>query len=158
MAIRTAIGIALSLSLMVGASSVAARADDASAANSIKVVVVGLHSNDGEVYCALFGSADGFPDDSSKAGKKTRSKIENGQAVCIFGGVAPGEYAVSVFHDENGNGRLDRNFVGMPKEGVGASNDAAGHFGPPKFDDARFSYPGGRSVLTIHLKYLLAPL
>jgi uncharacterized protein (DUF2141 family) len=143
---------------MIGASCVAVRADDLGAVNSIKVVVVGLHSNAGEVDCALFGSADGFPDDSSKAGKTTRSKIEKGEAVCMFADVAPGDYAVSVFHDENSNGKLDRNFMGMPKEGVGASNDAAGHFGPPKFDDARFSYKGGRSVLAIHVKYLVAPL
>jgi uncharacterized protein (DUF2141 family) len=155
---RTTVAIALVLSVVVSPFPLRARAEDASAANSIKVVVVGLHSNDGEVDCALFGSADGFPGESAKARKTAKSKIENGQAVCIFGGVAPGDYAVSVFHDENGNGKLDRNFMGMPKEGVGASNDAAGHFGPPKFDDARFSYLGGRSVLAIHVRYLLAPL
>jgi len=76
----------------------------------------------------------------------------------MFADVAPGEYAVSVFHDENSNGKLDRNFMGMPKEGVGASDDAVGHFGPPKYDDARFSYKGGRSVMAIHVKYLAAPL
>jgi uncharacterized protein (DUF2141 family) len=48
--------------------------------------------------------------------------------------------------------------MGMPKEGVGASNDAKGSFGPPKFADARFSYNGGSQELTIHLHYLLAPL
>lgn len=158
MTIRTAIAIGLVLGVAVSAGSSLSRADDAGESNSIKVVVVGLHSNDGEVDCALFASADGFPEDSAKAGKTIRSKIANGQAVCIFGGVAPGDYAVSVFHDENGNGKLDRNFIGMPKEGVGASNDAAGHFGPPKFDHARFNYPGGRSVLAIHVRYLLAPL
>ncbi|MGA9722082.1 MAG: DUF2141 domain-containing protein [Candidatus Binatus sp.] len=158
MAMRTAIAIGLMFGAAIGASSIAARADDAGVANSIKVLVVGLHSNDGEVDCALFASADGFPGDSSKAGKTIRSKIANGQAVCIFGGVAPGNYAVSVFLDENDNGKLDRNFMGMPKEGVGASNDAAGYFGPPKFDDARFNYPGGRSVLAIHVRYLLALL
>ena len=128
------------------------------APNSIKVEVVGLHNDDGEVDCALFGSADGFPSDSSKAAKTTKSKIENGQAICMFADVAPADYAVSVFHDENGNGILDRNFLGIPKEGVGASNDAAGSFGPPKFDDARFSYKGGRSVLAIHVRYLLGGL
>ena len=158
MSIRTAIAIGLVVGSMLGASSFEARAGDVGAVNSIKVVVVGLHSNDGEVDCALFGGADGFPDDSSKAGKTTKSKIENGQAVCMFADVVPGDYAVSVFHDENSNGKLDRNFMGMPKEGVGASNDAAGHFGPPKFEDARFSYKGGRSVLAIHVKYLVAPL
>ena len=65
---------------------------------------------------------------------------------------------MSAFQDENGNGKLDTNFIGMPKEGVGASNDAAGKFGPPKFDDARFNYKAGRSVMTIHIRYLLAPL
>jgi uncharacterized protein (DUF2141 family) len=155
---RTAIAIALVLSSMVGVGSVGAGAGDAGASNSIKLVVVGLHSNAGEVDCALFGSAEGFPGDTGKAIKTTKSKIENGQAVCTFSAVAPGEYAGSVFHDENGNGKLDRNFMGMPKEGVGASNDAAGHFGPPKFDDARFSYKGGPQSLTIHVKYLIAPL
>ena len=155
---RRAIAIVLVVSSIVGASSFGARADDLGAVNSIKVVVVGLHSNDGEVDCALFGSADGFPGDSSKAGKTTKSKIKNGQAVCMFADVVPGDYAVSVFHDENLNGKLDRNFIGMPKEGVGASNDASGNFGPPKFDDARFNYKGGRSVLAIHVKYLVAPL
>ncbi|MGO8937721.1 MAG: DUF2141 domain-containing protein [Mycobacterium sp.] len=155
---RTAITIALVLSSIVGATAIGARAEDAGASNSIKFVVVGLHSNEGEVDCALFGSAQGFPGDSGKAIKTTKSKIENGQGVCTFSGVAPGDYAGSVFHDENGNGKLDRNFMGMPKEGVGASNDAAGRFGPPKFDDARFSYKGGPQSLTIHVRYLLAPL
>ncbi len=155
---RTAITIALVLSSMVGATAIGAWAEDARASNSITFVVLGLHSNEGEVDCALFGSAQGFPGDSGKAIKTTKSKIENGQGVCTFSGVAPGDYAGSVFHDENGNGKLDRNFMGMPKEGVGASNDAAGRFGPPKFDDARFSYKGGPQSLTIHVRYLLAPL
>ena len=153
---RSTIAIALIIIWVV--STVAeARATDA-AANSIKVIVVALHSNDGEVDCALFNSADGFPDDASKAIKKIKSKIENEQATCTFADVAPGDYAVSEFHDENGNGKLDRNFIGMPKEGVGASNDAAGHMGPPKFDDARFRFNGGFAVMTIHTRYLLAPL
>src|SRR5260370_41684450 len=98
---RTAIAIALVVSLMVGTSSIGARADDVGAANSIKVVVVGLHSNDGEVDCALFGGADGFPGDSSKAGKTAKSKIEKGEAVCMFADVAPGDDGVSVFHGDN---------------------------------------------------------
>jgi uncharacterized protein (DUF2141 family) len=155
---RTAIAIVLLMCLTVAASYIGASADDAATSNSLKVSVMGFHSNDGEVDCALFGSADGYPDDSAKAVKTTSSKIENGQALCTFAAVAPGDYAVSVFDDENSNGKLDRNFIGMPKEGVGASNDAAGKFGPPKFDDARFSYKGGAQALTIHLRYLLAPL
>jgi uncharacterized protein (DUF2141 family) len=154
---RTAIAIAFAAGALI-AASLAAVGVEATSANSIKVIVVGLHSNDGEVDCALFNSAEGFPNDASKAIKTAKSNIENKQATCTFVDVAPGDYAVSEFHDENGNGKLDRNFIGMPKEGVGASNDAAGHMGPPKFDDARFKFNGGFAVMTIHTRYLIAPL
>ena len=152
------IAIALVLCSMVVGGFAAARAEDAGASNSIKVVVEGFHSNSGEADCVLFGSPEGFPSDSRIAMKRTKSKIENKQAVCTFDGVAAGDYAVSVFHDENANGKLDRNFIGIPKEGVGASNDATGKVGPPKFNEARFAYKGGKQTLTIHLKYLPAPL
>jgi uncharacterized protein (DUF2141 family) len=158
MGMRTVVAIALVLSCVIGATAMSNSAEDADASNSIKVVVVDFHSNDGEADCVLFGSPQGFPSDSKIAMKRTKGKIENRQAVCVFSGVAPGDYAVSVFHDENKNGILDRNFIGMPKEGVGASNDAAGKLEPPKFEDARFSYKGGQQALTIHLKYLKAPL
>lgn len=155
---RTAIASVLILCSVVGGRFVAARAEDAAASNSIKVVVVGFHSDSGEADCVLFGSPEGFPSDSKIAMQRIKSRIRNRQAVCTFSGISPGEYAVSVFHDENANGILDRNLIGMPKEGVGASNDAAGKLGPPKFDDARFAYKGGLETLTIHLRYLAAPL
>ena len=150
--------VVLVLSSSVAPTSTRVWADNASAANVIKVVVVDFHSNKGQANCALFGSADGFPETSAKAIKTTNAKIEKQQALCGFSGVAPGDYAVAVFHDENSNGRLERNFMGIPKEGVGASNDAKGKFGPPKFDDARFNYGGGSKTLTIHVQYLISPL
>ena len=157
-AMKSATTIFLVLCSIVVPNSSGVRADDASAANVIKVVVVDFHSNDGRINCALFSSAEGFPDNSAKAIKTANAGIENKQALCTFSGIAPGDYAVAVFHDENSNGKLDRNFMGIPKEGVGASNDAKGKFGAPKFDDARFTYSGGLKTLTIHLRYLLAPL
>jgi uncharacterized protein (DUF2141 family) len=77
----------------------------------------------------------------------------NGHGECNFTGLRPGTYAISVFHDENSNGKLDTNFLGIPKEGVGASNDAKGHFGPPKFADAAFQFPGGHLELKIAMTY-----
>jgi len=120
----------------------------------IKVEVVGLHSADGDVKCALFNSSEGFPADSSKAIKTTSATIHDGTAECDFDQVPSGEYGIAVYHDENSNGKLDRNFVGMPKEGVGASNDATGTLGPPPFDHARFTYSGGVKAVTIHIRYL----
>ena len=140
-----------------------------SASGRINVLVVGLRNNNGKVSCALFKSADGFPDQVDKALQQTFVEIQNQHAICEFNKVSPGEYAVSAYHDENSNGTMDRNVIGIPKEGggaadlgipkegVGESNDAIGHFGPPKFDDARFSYGGGAHELTIRLRYLMAP-
>jgi uncharacterized protein (DUF2141 family) len=122
--------------------------------NVIHVQISGFRNDKGVVRCALFASENGFPKDPSRAVALEKAPITNGSAVCEFSGVAPGRYAVSVFHDENGNGKLDTNFIGIPKEGVGASNDAKGHMGPPKFDAAAFQHSGGRLELKIHIFYL----
>lgn len=122
--------------------------------NVIHVEVGGMRNNNGQIICALYSSADGFPKKSEKAIAHVNSAISDKQAVCEFLGIAPGTYAVSVFHDENSNGKLDTNFMGIPREGVGASNDAKGHLGPPKFDAAAFLFSGGRMSLTIRINYL----
>jgi uncharacterized protein (DUF2141 family) len=122
--------------------------------NLIHVEVGGLHSDKGQVLCALYSSRDGFPKQSERALAHVRAAIAQGQAVCEFSGVLPGTYAVSVFHDENSNGKLDTKFMGIPREGVGASNNAKGHFGPPKFEAAAFPFTGGRLGLKITINYL----
>jgi uncharacterized protein (DUF2141 family) len=83
----------------------------------------------------------------------TPSPQSRGTAASSFADVQPGTYAIAVFHDENSNGKLDSNFIGIPREGTGASNNAKGHMGPPKFDDAAFRYAGGRLELKITIEY-----
>jgi uncharacterized protein (DUF2141 family) len=122
--------------------------------NVIHVEISGLRNDKGQMLCALFSSAEAFPTKADKAVARLTTKIAERQATCDFIGVAPGTYAVSVVHDENSNGKLDRNFIGMPREGVGASNDAKGHMGPPKFSAASFRYESGRLDLKIHVNYL----
>jgi uncharacterized protein (DUF2141 family) len=122
--------------------------------SQIHVEIVGLRNDNGQVLCDLFSSASDFPRKRDKAVAHGSSAITNRHAVCEFLGAAPGTYAVSVFHDENSNGKLDTNFMGIPQEGVGASNDARGHLGPPKFDAASFHFLGGRLELKISVKYL----
>jgi len=104
--------------------------------------------------CALFSSAKDFPKNTDKAIARATAGILQRRAVCEFAGISPGRYALSVFHDENGNGKMDTNFIGMPREGVGASNNAIGHFGPPKFEAAAIWYSGGQLELVITVIYL----
>jgi len=66
---------------------------------------------------------------------------------------APGFYAVSVFHDENMNQKLDKNFVGVPKEGYGASNNPKKKMGPPSFEETKFQLSGMEQSLEIKLMY-----
>jgi uncharacterized protein (DUF2141 family) len=122
--------------------------------NLIHVEIDGLHNDKGQVLCALFSSAFDFPKRTDKAVAHARSDISHGHAFCEFSGIASGTYAVSVFHDENSNGKMDTNFMGIPREGVGASNNAKGHFGPPKFEAAAFHFSGDRVDLKITINYL----
>ena len=122
--------------------------------SQIQVQIDGLRNNRGQVRCSLFSSPVGFPKDADKATAHAESAISDGRALCHFSGVTPGKYAISIFHDENSNGKLDTNFMGIPREGVGASNNAKGHFGPPTFGAAAFSFAGGPLELKITIYYL----
>ena len=80
-------------------------------------------------------------------------KIRDKQARCDFEDIPRGTYALAVVHDENMNGKLDTNLLGMPKEGYGFSNDAKALFGAPSFSAASFPYDGQNLELTISLNY-----
>ena len=80
--------------------------------------VVNLRSSTGQVICTLFNSPAAFPSDSSKAVAQSAVPIKDKAAVCEFAGIAPGKYALVLFHDENSNGKFDRNWSGNAQGGV----------------------------------------
>ena len=112
-----------------------------------------LRNAHGAAYCELFRNADGFPKKASKALARVKAEIKDNSADCEFRNLPLGTYAVAAFHDENGNGRLDSSFLGIPKEGVGTSNDATGHWGAPSFDKAKFVVDGEEKRIAIHIRY-----
>lgn len=85
----------------------------------LRVDVEDLRNNQRVVYCELFHTADGFPTKPEKAHARVKAEIKHGAAICEFSNVSPGTYAVAAFHDEKGTGKLQRNFLGVPKQGVG---------------------------------------
>jgi len=95
----------------------------------------------------------GFPQDQSKAKTSVKVVIKDRRAICEILGLASGVYAVTMLHDENENGKMDADFMGLPKEGYGASRDARGIMGPPKFKDAAFTFTGGELKMQIRAKY-----
>jgi len=123
------------------------------AGGALTVAVSEVRSANGRVGCALYDGPKGFPTDASAAVARRWCPVQGTEAQCRFDGVAAGEYAVACFHDENGNGELDRGVFGIPNEGTGASNDAKGFLGPPKFDDAKVKLSGGDTQLEVKLRY-----
>jgi uncharacterized protein (DUF2141 family) len=154
MMMRMLIGWVGLAAALVAAVGTLAQTPPVPAENVIHVEISGLRNDEGQVLCTLFSSADAFPTKADKAVARLTAKIADRQATCDFTAISLGTYAVSVVHDENSNGKLDTNFIGMPREGVGASNDAKGHMGPPKFSAASFRYESGRMDLKIHVNYL----
>jgi len=80
-------------------------------------------------------------------------KIRKSQARRDFEDIPPGKYAMAVIHDENMNGKLDTNWMGVPTEDCGFSNNATGVLGAPPFSAARFAYDGQNVDLTMSLHY-----
>jgi uncharacterized protein (DUF2141 family) len=119
---------------------------------TLDVAVSGMHNDKGSLYISLYNSEKGFPRDPRSAIRLTHAPIVNGISTFRFTKLPPGTYAIACFHDENGNGKLDANFFGIPSEGTGISNNAVGFLGPPKFRDAKFSL-NRDTAITIRIKY-----
>lgn len=116
--------------------------------STITVRIMNARNARGEIRVALFRNAEGFPGDASKAFRTQHAQIDPQtlSAQVVFAGIPPEGYAVSVFHDENMNGKLDKNLLGMPKEGYGASNNPGKKMRPPIFDEAKFSLNSAQLV------------
>ena len=120
----------------------------------IHVEILGIRNSIGGVACALFEAPEGFPTGYLRfASNIMMVKVRATKATCDFENIAPGTYALAVIHDENRDGELQTNWMGVPKEGYGFSNDAKGLLGPSSFEAASFSYNGQSLNMTIALQY-----
>ncbi len=120
----------------------------------IHVEIPNIRNSDGAVACALFAAPEGFPAKFLRfANEIVMTKVRGREARCDFAGIKPGTYALAVIHDENLNGELDTNFLGVPTEGYGFSSDAQASFSAPSFSAASFSYNGQSLDLMISLNY-----
>jgi uncharacterized protein (DUF2141 family) len=120
----------------------------------IHIKILDIRNSKGSVACALFESDAGFPVEFLHAATNVMViKIRKTQARCDFEDIPAGTYAIAVIHDENMNGKLDTNRIGIPTEGYGFSNGAHALLGAPSFSAASFRHDGGILDLTITLRY-----
>ena len=143
----------LLLGLLLGSGIVVAQ-PTAAKAGQVTVDIVGLHSAEGRVFVAIWCGGAGFPGESKKACASKVANAQKGRLRVVFEAVRAGEFAVSMIHDENSNNTLDRNFLGIPKEGWGTSRDAKASFGPPSYSDARLTLNvGEKKQVVVHVQY-----
>lgn len=119
----------------------------------ISVSVTDLRSTKGKVLACLTADAKTFPN-CDKDPKALAMTVNAGTTVSFsFRGVKPGTYAISLLHDENGNGKADKALM-IPKEGFGFSRDAKVRMGPPKFSAASFAVGAEPVHQRIKMRYL----
>jgi uncharacterized protein (DUF2141 family) len=121
--------------------------------NRLVIRVDGLRSDRGHVIAALYDGPVGFPDGAGAAVQSAHCPIQGTKADVAFEALTPGLYAVALLHDENDNGKMDRNRLGVPIEGFGVSGYERP--GIPRFDRAAFRYQGGQQTIRIRMNYLL---
>jgi uncharacterized protein (DUF2141 family) len=120
---------------------------------TIKVVVYGLRNNTGQVGIRIFDKPNGFPAKREKAMKEIFVLPVNGEANFTIPDWAFGIYAIGSIHDENSNKEFDKNFIGIPKEGFGTSNNPKIIFGPPSFKSAAFTLNQPEITIKIKMVY-----
>ncbi len=123
----------------------------------IHVLVENVRSSDGLVTAVLY---DDNTENFLKRGRRVdriRVEAEIGETRLCLEAPQAGAYAIALYHDENGNKKFDRNFIGIPREGYGFSNNPGFSFGPPDQDETLFRVDGEPTTLRISVRYLWEP-
>ncbi len=120
-------------------------------AADVAFTVKGLKHNKGRVYVTLYTDPKTYLDDGAEIKVCENKETLAGDSVRIICSLEAATYAAFAFHDKNDNGEFDTNFLGIPKEGYGFSNDAGGVLSSPGFDEASFVVEED-TRMTIHLK------
>jgi len=132
---------------LLGLLSLAAQAQ-----SSVSVQVENLKNDKGVCRVYLFDQAAYFPNQQGKAIASKVVRISSGKAALTFENISAGRYAISVIHDENNNGKLDSNFLGIPTESYGASKNALPSMSMPSFEANAFEVAGQAKKLAIKVK------
>jgi len=140
--LRTAL---LAVALAAGCATAPARADETA---TVTIELAGLQPQ-GQVMMQVFNSEAAYG--AGEALTARQIPITGATATVEFADVPPGQYAVRLFHDVNGNGQFDTNPFGIPTEPFAFSNNARGRFGPATWADAAFTVTAGANSQTITL-------
>lgn len=142
----------LTAMMLAGATlSLPASAEDApgDAVASLQLELTGLAPQTGAVRVALFADEDSY--ESGPPFRGVVVPVDETTETWEFDGLVPGEYAIKLFHDIDGDEEMATNPFGIPTEPYGFSNNARGNFGPAKWEKARFAVEAGENSHAISL-------
>ncbi len=121
--------------------------------STLEIDIAGLRSNKGIILICLTANPASFPDcEGGKDSKLLRVFASKAAEPVAVKGLAPGNYAISLVHDENANGRLDKAIL-IPREGFGFSRNPKITFGPPKFSAVEVAVGQGDVRIPVKMKY-----
>jgi len=118
----------------------------------IHLTIQETENDTGVIQMLLFNNKEGFPGTPEKALKRMSIPIKNKKATIILKGIEPGMYAISVFHDEDEDGEMKKNGIGLPLDKYGFSNDPTLIFGPPSFKKSSFEVKNKPIQVEINLR------
>lgn len=118
----------------------------------LELVIQNTKSNKGTIQVLIFNSEAGFPDEPKKAFKAFSLPITDLSAKKTIDKLPPGKYAISVFHDEDSDGKIQKNGVGIPIDRFGFSNNPTLFFGPPSFSKSAFTIKNTPTKVLINLR------
>ena len=116
-------------------------------ASDITVKVTDILNQKGKISIGLYNQNNDTFADMSNAYKGINLKIKDKNVVYTFTNIPNGTYAIAVLHDENENEKLDKNFLGIPKEGYGFSNNIRPTFRGANFDESKFELNGHKDIV-----------
>ncbi len=119
----------------------------------LTVVVNGLRHNSGQVCLRIYSNEQGFPSSAKGVVQSGCTKVTGNSAAKDFYGLKPGTYAVALYADKNNDSKLNTNFLGIPSEGFGISNNPKAKTRPPKFKEASFALSQNKTI-KITMQYL----
>jgi uncharacterized protein (DUF2141 family) len=154
--IRWKIGACLVLGYMLPFPVEAAAGQDlpstAPASGTLVVTLSGMQDDRGSLVYAMWAGPEGWLETNSV--QEGAAPIVQGSTTIRFENLPYGEYAISAYHDRNGNGKLDTGLFRIPKEPLGTSNDAKIRFGPPRYEDAAFILDQSELAIEIPVRKL----
>ena len=116
---------------------------------TVHVIIENARSARGNIHVDICPQANFL----SSCPYSAEAAARQGRVEVVVHGVPPGRYAAQITHDENGNKKVDRGLFGIPREGIGFSNNVRVRFHAPRFNDAAFTVTGGAQSIAVSLQY-----